>query len=320
MTSRVLVTGGSGFIGTNLVQYYAERGCQVLNIDHKPPRDPSHSKIFKPVDLLDPSELEKAIRNFDPHYVLHFAARTDLRETRDINGYRANTEGTRNLIAACESCSNVTRVLFSSSMLVCRFGYTPKNSLDYCPNNLYGRSKVLMEELVRERQLPFEWALVRPTSIWGPWFGPPYDTFFRFVLSGRFVHPGNRSGTSTYGYVGNTVYQVDQLLHARADRIQGRVFYLGDLPPNNLSEWAEEIARLAGRGKLPKAPFSILKLGALFGDGITALGLPFPLTSFRLGNMTTDNRCDLGPIYEIAPSPPFARMDGVMATLEWLKR
>src|SRR6266516_8060523 len=92
---RVLITGGSGFIGTNAVEYFAARGSDVLNLDIRPPRNPAHRAVWRESDIQDHSALRTAVKAFDPHYVIHLAARTDLLETKDIRGYAANYEGTR---------------------------------------------------------------------------------------------------------------------------------------------------------------------------------------------------------------------------------
>jgi len=318
MAKRILITGGSGFIGTNLVEHYLTKGWTVLSLDEAYPRNPAHNTVFEPVNLLDSAGMHAAMTHFEPNIVLHFGARTDLNERHDIKGYAANIDGVQNVISACRQCSDLRRLIVASTTLVCRYGYTPKHELDFDPSTLYGGSKVLTERSVREGDLPFDWTIVRPSSIWGPWFGAPYNAFFRFVLTGRYVHPGSKSGTSTYGYIGNTIYQIDRLVDAEADRVHGRVFYLGDLPPNNVGEWADEIARLAGQRKILTVPYSILNAAATLGDLLAKLGIRFPLTSFRLSNMTTDNICDVAPIHELAPNPPYTRADGVRATLNWL--
>ncbi len=41
--ARVLITGGAGFIGTNLVQLYLDKGDEVLSLDLEPPRDAAHA-------------------------------------------------------------------------------------------------------------------------------------------------------------------------------------------------------------------------------------------------------------------------------------
>ena len=45
----------------------------------------------------------------------------------------------------------------------------------------------------------------------------------------------------------------------------------------------------------------------------------FPMTSFRLKNMTTDNIVDLSNTYKVAPNPPYSRIEGVKDTLSWMK-
>ena len=59
--SRIIITGGSGFIGTNLVDYYLARDCHVLNLDHLPPRNPAHLNYWQKVDILRFNELKSAI-------------------------------------------------------------------------------------------------------------------------------------------------------------------------------------------------------------------------------------------------------------------
>ena len=64
--------------------------------------------------------------------------------------------------------------LITSSQLVCRPGYVPKNYEDYAPHTLYGQSKVQTELITRAwKGAPCPWTLIRPTSIWGPWFHIP---------------------------------------------------------------------------------------------------------------------------------------------------
>ncbi len=64
----------------------------------------------------------------------------------------------------------------------------------------------------------------------------------------------------------------------------------------------------------------MLKTAAYFGDLLKLFNITFPMTSFRLKNMTTDNIIDLSETYNIAPNPPYSRIDGIKATLQWLKK
>ena len=138
---KVIITGGSVFIGTNLVQYYLDRDVKVLNYDIKSPRNKSHSKYWHQADILDEDTLLKVVQDFNPDYIFHLAARTDLDGDR-IEDYAANTQGVSNLVKAAKSVSDLKRVIFASSMLVCEFGYQPVIELDYMPSKTYGESKV----------------------------------------------------------------------------------------------------------------------------------------------------------------------------------
>ena len=314
---RILITGGSGFIGTNAVEYFATRH-QVLNLDIVAPMNPAHKSFWCQVDLLDAKALSATVADFDPHLVLHLAARTDL-DGRTLDDYAANTIGVLNLLEALAGAPSLQRVIFASSMLVCRIGYQPNSDLDFCPVNPYGESKVRGELLVRERPPSVPWALVRPTSIWGPWFREPYRNFFDYVLKGRYFHIGGTRVFKTYGYVGNAIHQLQNMLDAPAANIDGRVFYLGDSSEYEIREWADAIARRQGLC-IPEVPLALVRAGAWLGDLLKAFGLRFPMTSFRLNNMTKENRIDLGPTFALAPRLPFDRDRSIDLTLEWLRQ
>ncbi|MEN9491582.1 MAG: hypothetical protein RJA63_2031 [Pseudomonadota bacterium] len=314
---RVLITGGSGFIGTNAVEHFAERH-RVLNLDIAAPRNDAHTPYWHEVDLLDVAALKAVVVDFDPHFVLHLAARTDL-DGRTVDDYAANTTGVSNLLAAMAGAPSLRRVIFASSMLVCRVGYQPRSDLDFCPANPYGESKMRGELLVRKRPPSVPWVLVRPTSIWGPWFREPYRNFFDYVLKGRYFHIGSTRVFKTYGYVGNAIHQLQAMLDASEEDVHGRVFYLGDSSEYEIRDWADAIARRHGL-RIPQVPLALVRGGAWLGDLLKAFGLRFPMTSFRLKNMTTENRIDLRPTLALAPSLPYDRDRSIELTLDWLRK
>ncbi|WP_297645577.1 NAD(P)-dependent oxidoreductase, partial [uncultured Bacteroides sp.] len=268
------------------------------------------------VDILDYEKLRNEITSFSPDYIIHLAARTDL-DGRTLEDYNANIVGVENLMKVALELPHLKKILITSSMLVCHTGYYPKNQFDYAPSTLYGESKVKTEEIVWANKPQCDWAIIRPTSIWGPWFGVPYRNFFDMVRAHRYFHIGHRGCTKTYGYVGNAVYQIEQILFNETRDENQKVFYIGDNPPTNIEEWANEIAGELGY-KIMRMPWWLLKLAAWGGDVLKWIGIPFPMTSFRLKNMTTDNIMDLSATYKIAPNPPFSRKEGIKKTLEWL--
>ena len=313
---RLLITGGSGFIGTNAVEYFKDK-FEVLNIDFRKPQLDEHVKFWKNVDIRECGELEKAILDFDPDYILHLAARTDLGgETMD--DYSANIIGVKNLLKAAKELTHLKKILVTSSMLVCHVGYIPQNQFDYSATTLYGKSKVETEKLTWNAGLGCDWALLRPTSIWGPWFHEPYRNFFNMVKKRVYFHIGHKGCTKTYGYVGNSVYQIDCILHSDTTNTENKVFFIGDRPPIDITEWANQIGHELGF-KVPVMPLALIKIAAYLGDVLKSIGVRFPMTSFRLKNMTTNNIMPLDNTYEVAPNPPFDRITGIRHTLKWME-
>ena len=314
---KILITGGSGFIGTNLIEYLINKGHELLNIDIAKPKIRSHDHYWTLVDICDRQALIEAVLAFQPEYVVNLAARTDLNGSR-LQDYNAEIDGVDNMIEAVRQLPNLKRAVFASSMYVCEPGYLPKNYDDYAPHTLYGEAKVITEMKVKECGHLLPWVIVRPTSIWGPWFGEPYNNFFQIVRKHLYFHMGKRACKKTYGYVDNTVYQIMSILRADDEKVNHRVFYLGDYVPYDITEWANEVAHEFGVHIL-RVPYFIFVVGGWFGDLLKCCGIKFPMTSFRLHNMTTDNVHDLSLVNEIAPNLPVSRKEGTRKTVEWMK-
>jgi len=316
--ARVLITGGSGFIGTNLVAAWRARGAEVLNLDIAPPRDPHHGPLWARLDIRERDALGRAIADFAPDLVFHMAARTDL-EGRRLDDYAANVAGVANLLAAL-AATPVPKAVFASTMLVCRYGRIPAGDDDYCPDTRYGESKAIGERLIREAGLDGHWLIVRPTSIWGPWFDAPYRGFFQAVAKGRYVHPGGADVTKALGYVGNLVHILDRLVAAPAERTRARTFYIADYPPVRLSQWAEAVRRACEARPIRTAPLWALEAAAAAGDAAKALGWRAPpLTRFRLRNMTTASEFDMTEVAALAGPLPFDLDAGARETVAWMR-
>lgn len=316
MKEKILITGASGFIGTNLLELFRDR-YDVLNIDFNAPKNEAHLSYWKSVDIVNYSVLENVVLNFSPNYIVHLAARTDL-EGKTLDDYKANTVGVENILKVASALSSLKKIIITSSMLVCKAGYIPKHQHDYNPTTIYGESKVCTEQIVWNNPPTCDWAIVRPTSIWGPWFGVPYRNFFDMVKSRMYFHIGHRSCSKTYGYVENAVYQITQVLFNETPNRENKVFYLGDSPAIYIEEWADQIAEQLGH-KVLRIPYWMIRCAACCGDILERLGIHFPMTSFRLKNMTTDNIINLDNTYQIAPNPPVDRIEGIKRTLKWME-
>ena len=319
--TKVLVTGGSGFIGTNLVQYYLDRGAEVINIDIRPPRNPDHEHVWFEQDILERNALSERLCGFSPDYIFHMAARTDL-NGKTIDDYAANTTGVANLVETANELPELQRVIYASSMLVCRLGYRPESYQDYCPPDAYGESKVIGERMVRDQsRYGVPWLIVRPTSIWGPWFDVPYKSFFSAIQKGVYFHPKGKTIKRSYGFVLNTVHQLDCIAHIDINNLVSRTLYLADYEPINLSDWGEMIRIAMHTSRIREVPVPILKAVAIFGDLLSFLGNSDPpLTSRRLGNLLTNAIYDLTDLEQVCPGLPYGAEKGVALTVEWMQK
>ena len=313
---KILITGGCGFIGTNLIETFRKTDAEILSIDIAEPKLKEHRTVWKQVDIREKDALMTTVKDFQPEYVIHLAARTDL-NGKTLQDYDANMQGVTNLLDALEQVKDLKRVVFASSMYVCEPGYMPKDFEDYAPHTLYGESKVETEKRIKGRNPGYPWSIIRPTSIWGPWFGEPYNKFFHVVLNHMYFHMGKRACRKTYGYVDNAIYQILSILKADKEMVHRKVFYLGDYNPYDITEWANEIAKEAGIW-IPRIPYWCFVGIAWLGDLLKKFGISFPMTSFRLHNMTTDNVHNLEPVKLLAPNLPVSRIEGTKRTLDWI--
>ena len=185
---KILITGASGFIGTNLLESL-RKDFNVINVDFRAPRNKEHIGYWQDVDIVDFNSLYKVATDFNPDYIVHLAARTDL-DGKTLEDYNANTIGVENVLKVASELPNLKKIIITSSMLVCKAGYMPKTQSDYNPTTVYGESKVRTEQITWNNPPRCDWAIVRPTSIWGPWFGVPYRNFFDMVRSRMYFHIG----------------------------------------------------------------------------------------------------------------------------------
>lgn len=318
---KVLITGSAGFIGSHLLVKLTQNGYDVLGVDKRHSETGLQQNKGVACDILDLEKLRLVFAKYRPDTVVHLAARTDLDEQENLEGYASNIQGTENLIKAIEEVGCVKRALFTSSQLVCRVGYIPRSDTDYQPNNLYGESKVLTERIVRISKLPgVTWCLLRPTTIWGEGMSTHYQRFIRLVKKGKYFHVGRKPLYKSYGYIGNTVYQYMRFMEAPTESIHSRTFYIADYQPLSLRRWVDDLARELNAGKVVSLPVPIAWSAAYAGDLLNLVGFrSFPFNSFRLRNILTEYIFDLSATEEVCGPLPFSAQQGVSRTVKWFK-
>jgi nucleoside-diphosphate-sugar epimerase len=313
---KVLVTGSSGFIGEALVRRLRAAGWEVAGLDRG-----SGATSNYVCSILDAARLNGIVQKFSPDALVHLAARTDLDEQTDLVGYAANIEGVQNVIAAVRLTPSIKRAIWTSSQLVCRVGYVPRDDNDYAADTMYGRSKIRTEQIVREEDgAGREWCLVRPTTVWGPGMSPHYQRFLRMIRRGQYFHVGNDPLWKSYSYIENIAFQYQRLLEAPAESIHRKTLYLADYEPIDLLAWCDAFQRAFGSRPIPHVPLAVARTFAYCGDAVNAIGVRnFPFNSFRLNNVLTQYRFDTKATEAVCGPLPYSMEQGVAETAAWLR-
>ena len=322
MAKRILITGSSGLIGRWVVELLKKEGFETIGLDKAP--FPVETNAGKHIicDILDRPTLISEVRRVSPDALIHLAARIDLNETRNLNGYAANIDGVRNVIEAVRQTPTIRRAIYTSSQLVCRVGYVPVSDTEYCPNTLYGQSKVLTETIVREENGGgAEWCITRPTTVWGPHMSDHYCRLLRLIRKGRYFHCGQAMLFKSYSYAGNIAHQYWKVLTAPSNEMHQRTFYFADYSPLSLREYTNSLAKELNAPRIPTLPLVCAKTLAVMGDILNRMGWKsFPFNRFRLRNILTEYQFDLSATERVCGDLPYCFQDGVKATSDWFMK
>ncbi len=154
---RVLVTGGAGYIGSHTCKFLAEQGHDVLVYDNLSTghRDFVRWGNFEQGDILDGQRLQTVMQAFQPHGVIHFAAKSQVGESVSDPGLyiRNNVGGTLELVEAMRAC-RVGAIVVSGTCAV--YGQPDRIPIvEECPKsplNPYGATKLFMEQLLADME------------------------------------------------------------------------------------------------------------------------------------------------------------------------
>lgn len=317
MNKRYLVTGGSGFIGTNLVEKLIDNKLKFINIDINEPKIKNHFVHWVQCDILDIQKVNNIFKEFSPTNVLHLAARTDV-EGKTLEDYKVNTKGTQNILEVLKATKSVERIIITSTQFVNQNNGTPKNDEDFAPHTVYGESKVITEKLTREANLECIWSIIRPTNVWGPWHPRYPREFWRIIGEGKYIHPNKKDVIRSYGYVKTVIDQILQISVADSIIVDKQVFYVGD-SPINLINWVNGFSKMQIGRNVVKVPRQLIFLLAVMGDLVKKLGYNFPITISRYKSMTSSNPAPMDKTIKTFGDPLYKLEDGIRETVEWLK-
>ncbi|WP_339696693.1 NAD(P)-dependent oxidoreductase [uncultured Roseivirga sp.] len=189
--SKVLVTGGAGFLGSHIADALSDLGHEVTILDQVESPYLRKDQSFIKGDVCDAEKLIDQLSGFE--YVYHLAALADLNaaKARPIETVAINIQGTANMLEACR-VNNVKRFVFGSTVYV----YSREGSFYRC-------SKQACENYVEEyyNQFGLEYTILRYGSLYGPrtdMANGVYRLLKNFMDKDEMEHSGKSSDKRDY--------------------------------------------------------------------------------------------------------------------------
>ncbi len=270
MAMNIFVTGGTGFIGSHLIDSLIQR----QNTDvYALVRDPSNLKWLKGKEIHflqgNLTSLPSFPRKLD--YVFHFAGSTKAHKPADY--YTVNQEGTASLFQALLRQEVRPKGVFYLSSLAAagptRDGRPVKETDTPHPVTPYGKSKLAgeIETLKYKHQLPVHIFRV------GPVFGPrekDFLSYFKFVQSGILPSFDAHGGLMSMCYVKDLVKAF--LLGIEHPLTSGDIYHIADPQPYSWDDFGHAAARALGkRSRTLKIPLPLVYTTAFFSELLSRL-------------------------------------------------
>ena len=278
---NILVTGGSGFIGTNLVTDLLNKGHNVTIYDKQ------QSELYPDLsiagDIRDKEKLTRSMQEVGAVYHLAAEHRDDVQPASLY--YEVNVDGAENVVYALKR-NDVHRLIFTSTVAV--YGLdsgSPNEESPLSPFNDYGKSKYKAEAIFNN------WAdsdpahclvIVRPTVIFGEKNrGNVYNLLHQLSL-GKFIKVGKGTNKKSIGYVLNLINFLAELLNYAPGRF---VYNYADKPDLSMNELIKIFHNTLGKNhqKQFKIPYAIGLMGGYGYDLLSKItGKTYPISSIRI--------------------------------------
>ena len=261
---RCLVTGGAGFIGSNLVDRLLARGDEVTVVDdlstgrlvNLEPALQAGAELVE-LDIRDAAALAALAAERRPETVFHLAAQIDVRKSLEDPAFDAevNVGGTANVLDAARAAATDRVVFVSTGGAIYGEGEGQDLPLDedtaIAPMSAYGQSKFAAEGYLAlyERLYGLSSIALRLGNVYGPRQDPLGEAGVVAIFCGLLENGGQPTvfgdGTQTrdYIYVGDVV---DAALAAAASQATGAV-NIGTGRESSVLELIEILARISGR-------------------------------------------------------------------------
>lgn len=316
MGQRLLITGGSGFIGTHLINAAIEAGDEVLNLDIAAPLCSDHARYWREGDLLDAAGFTALVEEFRPTAIVNLAAIADI--SFRFEDMPVNTIGVDNIVDAVRATDRQTRIVHVSSQLVVEPGYTPTGPQDFAPYTEYGRTKAASEEILWRRAEEIEWTILRPTNVWGPLHRTFVPSTWKYIQRRWYMLPTGSDPIRSYGYVKNVAEQMLAATRIDPALIDHKVFYVGDLPIHS-REWLDGFSYALTGKPVRRVPGQALRVLAGAGEVMKRVGLPAPLDNGRLFRISADYQTPMASAITVLGEGSSSLAQGIAETTAWLR-
>ena len=258
---HVMVTGGSGFVGANLVTELLRRGHEVRSFDRTPsplPADPRLHVIGG--DVCDPETVAAAVDGIDT--IFHTAAIIDLMGGASVTdeyrqrSFAVNVGGTENLVHAAQA-AGVKRFVYTASNSVVMGGQRISGGDETLPyterfNDLYTETKVVAEKFVLGQNGVggMLTCSIRPSGIWGRGDQTMFRKVFESVLAGHVkVLVGSKRVKLDNSYVHNLIHGFilagEHLVPGGS--APGQAYFVNDGEPVNMFEFSRPVVEACGQ-------------------------------------------------------------------------
>ncbi|MET0451682.1 MAG: NAD-dependent epimerase/dehydratase family protein [Mycobacterium sp.] len=255
---HVLVTGGSGFVGGNLVTELLERGHRVRSFDRAPSPLKPHDRLQTFVgDITNTDDVAAAVEGVDT--VIHTAAVIDLMGGGSApareRSFSVNVGGTKNLVQAAQS-AGVKRFVYTASNSVVMSGQRIAGGDETMPYttrfaDLYTETKVAAEKFVltQNGQAGMLTCSIRPSGIWGRGDQTMFRKLFESVLRGHVkVLVGSKDVRLDNSYVHNLIHGFilagEHLVPGGT--APGQAYFINDGEPVNMFEFSRPVIEACG--------------------------------------------------------------------------
>lgn len=321
---KALVTGGTGFIGSHLVEALIERGVEVRCLI----RNKNDLKWLKGLtvefiegDLKDRISLFPAVKGVNQ--IFHLAGVT--KAVKEETYYEVNAVGTKNLLYAClEAEPPIEKFIYLSSQAAsgpCIHNGKKKEEEPCLPVSPYGRSKRKGEEFLLEQLHQFPFLILRPSVVYGP---RDRDVFAFFKILSKGINPIFSSADQQISlcYVQDIIQGL--LLASESKDLQGEIFFLSDGHIYRMDRIGDIFAEAIGvKVYRIRIPFGLLYGIASFSELLSKISRKPPLINRgKLEEMVQKNWvCDITKAATLLGFKPKVSLpEGVKLTYEWYRK